>query len=113
MSESLLLMRVIRPVSLLVTISLILVIGQNASAQSSVPTKPDPSLYQWVKVVDQLDSGVYVTPAGDGSGRLFAVEQGGIIFIIKDGQLKNDTFLDITDLVLDDVIKGRYTQPRL
>src|SRR5258707_14649417 len=103
-------MRVIRPLSLFVIMSLFLIVGVNASAQSSVPTKPDPSLYQWVKVVDQLDSGVYVTPAGDGSGRLFAVEQGGIIFIIKDGQLKTDPFLDITDLVIDDVIKGGYTE---
>src|SRR5258708_39948647 len=102
-------MRVIRPLSLFVIMSLFLIVGVNASAQSSVPTKPDPSLYQWVKVVDQLDSGVYVTPAGGGSGPLFAVEQGGVIFLIRDGQLKKDPLLDITGRVIGHVIKCSYT----
>jgi glucose/arabinose dehydrogenase len=46
-----------------------------------------------------LNSPVYVTDAGDGSGRLFIVEQVGRIRIVKDGALLPTPFLDIRSLV--------------
>ena len=51
------------------------------------------------KVVGGLEMPVYLTHAGDGSGRLFVVEQAGRIRIVKDGAIQS-TFLDITDRVL-------------
>ena len=42
---------------------------------------------------------VYLTHAGDGSGRLFIVEKGGRILIWRNGALLPDPFLDITDRV--------------
>lgn len=42
---------------------------------------------------------MFVTGAGDGSGRLFIVEQAGRIRIVKDGELLPEPFLDITDRV--------------
>lgn len=42
---------------------------------------------------------VYLTHAGDGSGRLFVVEKPGRIRIIQDGQMLPQPFLDITDRV--------------
>jgi glucose/arabinose dehydrogenase len=42
-----------------------------------------------------LDRPVYLTHAGDGSGRLFLVEKTGKIRILKDGALLPDPFLDI------------------
>lgn len=42
---------------------------------------------------------VYVTHAGDGSGRLFVVEQPGRIRLVKGGRLLGTPFLDITDRV--------------
>lgn len=42
---------------------------------------------------------VYLTHAGDGSGRLFVVEQAGVIKIIRDGQTLATPFLDIRDRV--------------
>lgn len=50
-------------------------------------------------VVSGLDHPVHVTHAGDGSGRLFIVEQRGIIRIVKNGSLLSTSFLDITDRV--------------
>ncbi len=47
-----------------------------------------------------LSRPVYVTHAGDGSGRLFVLEQGGRIRIVKDGLLLKDPFLDISGNVL-------------
>lgn len=42
---------------------------------------------------------VYVTHAGDGSGRLFVVEQPGRIRIVTGGRLLEAPFLDLTDRV--------------
>ena len=48
-----------------------------------------------------LTKPVYVTPAGDGSGRLFIVEQPGRIRIWNQGALLSQPFLDITQRVND------------
>jgi glucose/arabinose dehydrogenase len=50
-------------------------------------------------VSDDLRSPVYVTHAGDGSGRLFVVEKGGTIALLRNGQRAPRPFLDITALV--------------
>ena len=42
---------------------------------------------------------MHVTNAGDGSGRIFVVEQGGRIRIIRNGVLEATPFLDITGRV--------------
>jgi glucose/arabinose dehydrogenase len=42
---------------------------------------------------------VLVTGAGDGSGRLFVVEQGGIIRVIKGGSVLPTPFLDLRDRI--------------
>ena len=55
---------------------------------------------QWQRVVSGLVHPVYVTPPGDGSGRLFIVEQAGIIRIFKNGSLLTMPFLDISSKVL-------------
>ena len=51
-------------------------------------------------LVDGLSQPVHITHAGDGRGRLFVVEQGGRIRIVKNGSLLSTPFLDITDRVL-------------
>ncbi len=45
---------------------------------------------------------VFLTPAGDGSNRLFVVEQAGRIFIMTDGTVNTTPFLDIVSLVGSD-----------
>ena len=42
---------------------------------------------------------VYITNAGDGSGRIFIVEQGGVVKIIKDGIVLATPFLNISFLL--------------
>ena len=51
-------------------------------------------------VATQFTSPVQVTHAGDGSERLFVVEQNGMIRIIKNGQVLPAPFLDLTSLVI-------------
>ena len=46
-----------------------------------------------------LDQPLFVTHAGDGSGRVFIVEKPGVIRILRDGQALDATFLDIRDRV--------------
>jgi glucose/arabinose dehydrogenase len=50
-------------------------------------------------VVDGLERPVFVGHAGDGSGRLFVLEQAGRIRIVEDGELRRRPFLDLTDRV--------------
>jgi glucose/arabinose dehydrogenase len=55
-----------------------------------------------VEYVRDLTAPVFVTHAGDGSGRLFVVEKRGVIRIVKDGQLLSTPFLDISSRVADE-----------
>jgi len=50
-------------------------------------------------VASGLTAPVYLTHAGDGTGRLFVVDQQGKIWVIENGQLLNTPFLDVTDRV--------------
>src|SRR5262245_24563367 len=51
-------------------------------------------------VLSGLSNPLYVTHARDGSGRLFVVEQGGVIKVLQPGASTPTVFLDITSLVL-------------
>ena len=51
------------------------------------------------KITAGLDLPVQVANAGDGSGRLFVVEQKGRLRIIKDGVINDSPFLDISDRI--------------
>src|SRR6478609_6295284 len=56
-----------------------------------------------IELVPVVESGLqlplFLIHAGDGSGQLFVVEQGGTIRIIDRGALQNTPFLDIRDRV--------------
>jgi glucose/arabinose dehydrogenase len=51
-------------------------------------------------VATNLEAPAHITQAGDGSGRIFIVEQRGRIRILQDGMLKTQPFLNITNRVL-------------
>jgi glucose/arabinose dehydrogenase len=50
-------------------------------------------------VAGGLDAPLFVTGAGDGSGRLFVVQQGGQIRIVENGRLLPDPFLDLSSQI--------------
>ena len=62
----------------------------------------DPADYTFELVAEGYTRPVLVTHAGDGSGRLFVVEQRGVITIIQDGQQLETPFLDIEAIVGDE-----------
>lgn len=70
-------------------------INSDASAQT-LTTWPDIVL---TKYAGGLSQPTHITHAGDGSGRLFVVEQRGKVRVIKDGVLQTAPFLDITGRV--------------
>lgn len=67
---------------------------------TATPTATNTPVEAWPQisltpVVSGLDLPVHVTHAGDGSGRLFVVEQRGRIRIVENGILLDTPFLDI------------------
>ncbi|HEY8840927.1 MAG TPA: glucose dehydrogenase, partial [Candidatus Dormibacteraeota bacterium] len=72
-----------------------------APTPSSTPSRPSPdkTSFKLTRIASGLQSPVYVTGAGDGSGRLFIVEQIGRIRILENGALLPAPFLDIRSLV--------------
>ena len=86
--------------------SLLLVAGllsMQQEAAAVVTAWPNISL---IKVSGGLVSPLHITHSGDKSGRLFVVEQGGRIRIIRADKLLATPFLDITDRVLSGVERG-------
>ena len=67
--------------------------------QTVQAAQPAPAVAVETLVAEGLEHPLYVTHAGDGSGRLFGVEQPGRIRIIQQGRLLDAPFLDISDRV--------------
>ncbi len=83
---------------------LLVVFPLQADTAAALTRLSDPLLPDIQITVDQviasgLSVPVQVTNAGDGSGRLFVVEQTGKIRLIKNGQVLPAAFLDLTSLV--------------
>ena len=76
--------------------------GPGASAAvSSSPDRPDLAAVRVAveTAASGLDAPLWAMTAGDGSGRLFIVEQAGRIRVLRDGSLLETPFLDISDHV--------------
>ena len=56
---------------------------------------PESGNFFLVKIAEGFHTPLYVTHAGDESGRLFVVEQSGLIRIIQDGLVWEEPFLDV------------------
>jgi len=65
------------------------------------------------EVASGFDRPILVTNAGDGSGRLFVVEQSGKIWIVQDGATGATPFLDVSDLITPSALTGSYTEQGL
>lgn len=80
--------------------------SQTPTSTSTVPSgpdaptvMPDSSAYSWRLVLSGLVQPVDLTHAGDGSNRIFIIEQVGRIRIFQDGVLDPTPYLDISSKV--------------
>ncbi len=60
---------------------------------------PDSSNYEWTLFAAGFERPIDLAHANDGSGRLFIVEQSGVIRIWVDGKIIDQAFLDIRTIV--------------
>jgi glucose/arabinose dehydrogenase len=67
---------------------------------------PSGESFELVEIVSGLRNPLYATGAGDGSGRVFVMEQPGIIWLLVDDVFQNTPFLDVSRLVSQDVMSG-------
>src|SRR5688500_20261134 len=76
-------------------VAFILLIGPLGGTPARAAAPFEPSQVRFRPVVSGLTLPVFITNAGDGSGRLFIVERAGRIRIFKDGNLLSTPYLDI------------------
>jgi glucose/arabinose dehydrogenase len=88
--------------------ALLLVLGALPAAAQDTP--PNPDAVELVEVVSGFRRPLYVTNAGDGSGRLFVLEQGGRIYIVQNDQRLETPFLDLTEMVSPDANGSGYSE---
>jgi glucose/arabinose dehydrogenase len=85
--------------TVLAILAITLTTGGATNAQMA--TAFDPATFDLAlqPVADGFERPVDLVDAGDGSGRLFVVEQEGRILIVRDGAVAKQPFLDLTDRV--------------
>lgn len=81
--------------ALLLPLALFACSGGGGSSSS----QPSTTLLTLTRFAGGFTRPVTITHAGDGSGRLFVVEQGGTIRIIRNGVVAEIPFIDISSLV--------------
>ncbi len=87
-------------------------VDQPTSSTTSIPTiavetdipapsreAADLSIFTWKPIINGLRKPLGLENAGDGSSRLFLLEQAGLIRILQAGNLIEPPFLDLTDRV--------------
>lgn len=83
-----------------VLIGLILMLVVGCSGGIGTPVQGGTPQIALEGVVSGLDDPLYLTHAGDGSGRLYLLEQPGRVLVLEGGSLLEQPFLDLTDRVL-------------
>jgi glucose/arabinose dehydrogenase len=86
---------------LLITISLLSLANTAGSAGMVEITSAAfvPQGVRFLEFASGFDQPIFITNAGDGSGRLFIIERAGLIRIYKNGALLSTPFLDIQSIV--------------
>jgi glucose/arabinose dehydrogenase len=83
------------------------------NTQENTSALPDPSRYAWQKVLSGFRLPVFLSGAGDGTGRLFVISQAGVIFVIRDGVVLSEPFLDLQEQVSRPSLTGYYGEKGL
>lgn len=67
---------------------------------------PDAGAFELVQVATGFSAPLLATHAGDGSGRVFVVEQAGRIWILQDDERLDTPFINLSNLVSQDITRG-------
>jgi glucose/arabinose dehydrogenase len=73
--------------------------GTSTPATPGNPGLTSPPSLGFEAAAGGLERPVHITHAGDGSGRLFVVEQAGRVLVFENGSLRDEPYLDIRDQV--------------
>jgi glucose/arabinose dehydrogenase len=73
--------------------------SQPPPGTSAAQAPAEPARIALRQIAEGLSEPVYLTHAGDGSGRLFVVEKAGQIVLVRDGRRQQPAFLDIRERV--------------
>ena len=96
---------------------LLLAIGmawaQDAEIVISRDAAPSSAGFTLTLVASGFNRPLYVTHAGDGSNRLFLVEQSGKIWIFKDGEQLPQPFLDLSAIISRSALGSGFTEQGL
>lgn len=92
-------MRTLRFIGMI--LALLIGVSWVGAQPATVTTLPDPATVTLTPIADEFIRPLGITHAGDGSGRLFVLEQGGRIWIVDEatGERRDQPFLDLTELV--------------
>jgi len=89
---------------------------ENATTADVMITRdsaPSPTSVVLTPIVSGLNRPLYVTNAGDGSNRLFVLEQSGEIWVIEDGVQLQQPFLDVSQIISQSALTASYTEQGL
>lgn len=86
------------------------VVAQEEDVTITRDSAPDISSVQLTTLADGFSRPLFLTNAGDGSGRLFLVEQGGNIWIITNGETSEQPFLDVSGLISREALGSGYSE---
>ena len=61
---------------------------------------PDPAQFKWLQIVSGFSTPIGLVSAGDGSDRLFVLEQAGQVRVIREQEHMDEPFLEISEQVI-------------
>ncbi len=87
--------------------------GQDEEIVVARESAPSPADVQLTAIATDFNRPIYITHAGDGSNRLFLLEQSGKIWIFNDGSQSAQPFLDISGIISPSALGTGFTEQGL
>jgi glucose/arabinose dehydrogenase len=94
----------------LIAVAVVVVTRLNDRARPQNAVAQQPTAYHLVEVASGFNRPLLLTNAGDGSGRLFVVEQSGKIWVLNSTTGVNSVFLDVSNLISPAALGSDYTE---
>lgn len=97
-------------VSMLLLLLVLPTLAQETPEEPTITrdTAPIASALQLTPIADGFTRPLYVGDAGDGSNRLFVLEQSGKIWVIEDGIKLEQPFLDVSQIITQTALNMSY-----